>query len=79
MEERPIITCHYTKEPEDLIKLPSLLKELKVKGANLKIVENLEDTIINEISINIIHNLIQRRKEIDREADEMWDLEITEE
>ena len=76
LEKRPIITCHYTKEPEDLIKLSSLLKELKVKGANLKIVENLENTIIDEISINIIDNLIQRRKEIDREADEMWDLGI---
>ena len=78
LEERPIITCNDTRCPEDLVKLSSLFKELKIKGASLKIVENIRDIMVREISIDIVDNLIQRNKEIDREADEMWDLEIEE-
>jgi hypothetical protein len=79
LEERPIVICHYNDNPEELIKLSSMIKELKGKGANIKIIRNIKDILIEEIGIEIAENLIQRGKEIDEEVDRIIDLETGEE
>ena len=73
---KPIVSCCDTREPEDLVKIAGLVRELKSNGANIKIIENIEDTLISEIDLEIIENLIQRNKEIEEEIDRIRDLEV---
>ena len=79
LEGRPIVSCYYTKDPDDLIKLYDMIKEIKDRGANVEIIENIDDVLIENIDMEIIKNLIQRRKEIDEETERIIDLEVGEE
>lgn len=76
--KEPIITCQYTKMPEELKELYNLLESLIDKGAKIKIIQNIQNKVIKEIDMDIISNLIQRRKEINQEVTNSKDLEVKE-
>lgn len=76
--KEPIIKCQYTKMPEELKELYNLLGALTDKGANLKIVQNIQNKIMREINMEVMSNLIQRRKEINQEVEKIMDLEVDE-
>lgn len=77
-EQKAVLICKYTKEPERLEELYELLNNLKQKGATLKILQNARNEMINEIDLTIILNLIERRKGIVKEVEEIMDLEVGE-
>ena len=79
MEGKPIVSCHDTRESEDLVKVAGLIKELISNEANIKIIENIKDILVREINLEIVENLIQRNKEIDEETERIIDLEVGEE
>ncbi|MBL1223920.1 hypothetical protein [Enterococcus sp. BWR-S5] len=69
-----ILISEQSKDPQSLIDLKSHILDLEAMGANLRIIMNTSG-YIEEISLEMITTFIKRRKEIDKEVDEIWDLE----
>ena len=79
LEDKPIIICYSTREPEDLVKLSKLIRELEKKGAEMKIIENIRDVLVKEINLETVDNLIDTDKEIEEQTRKIKDLELGEE
>lgn len=76
---RPVIECQYSKKPEEFEQVYQVIKELKGKGAKIRIVQNLFGKMERDIDIEIVENLIQRNIDISEEVERIIDLEIGEE
>lgn len=74
--KEPIIICQYTKMPDELKEVYNLLGILTDKGAQIKIMQNIQNKVMREIDMDIMSNLIQRRKEINQEVIKIMDLEV---
>ena len=79
LNKDPVIICQYTKEPEEFRMVYQTLKSLIDKGAQIKIVQNILDEMRREIDLEIVGNLIQRRREIEKQTEKIVDLEVGEE
>lgn len=76
LNKEAVIICPYTKEPEKLEKLYAILGEMIQKGAKIKITENARGEIVQEISMEVLKNLIERRKGIFEDEEKIVDLEV---
>ncbi|MCY7629255.1 hypothetical protein ACTHP2_19505 [Bacillus altitudinis] len=71
-EGHSILTCYYVDDPDKLTSLLSVIKALEQKGAELEIVQKIQDSS-RVIDLNIIKNLIDRNRLIEEQIQEYDD------
>lgn len=71
-DNKPIITCYYIDNPDQLPGLLDIIKQLEKNGAVLELRQTIRNTS-RTININIIRNLLERDKIIEQQIEEYDD------
>ncbi|MGG1592421.1 hypothetical protein [Terribacillus saccharophilus] len=71
-DNKPIITCYYIDNPDQLPGLLDVIMQLKKNGAVLELRQTIRNTS-KIININIIRNLLERDKIIQQQIEEYDD------
>lgn len=69
-----VLVSEHSKSLQNLIDIHQHILDLKGKGAELRIIMDTSG-YIEDIDVEMIESLIRRDREIDKEVDEIWDLE----
>ena len=67
LNDQPVVNCQYTQKPKELKQVYNLIIELTNLNAKIKISQNILGEFSRDIDLEIIENLIKRRKGIDEE------------
>ncbi|MFR3730485.1 hypothetical protein [Lacrimispora sp.] len=78
LKGKAIIECQYSKKPKELEQVYKVIKELRDKGAKIRIVQKLFGKMEREIDIEIVENLIQRNIDTSEEVKRIIDSEVGE-
>lgn len=71
-DNKPIITCYYIDNPDQLPSLLDVIKQLEKNGAVLEIRQTIRNTS-RSINIDVIRNLIERDRIIQQQIEEYDD------